>query len=209
MTKWNRQSLLERFYELHKGLYSYGEFEYKNVNQRVVITCEKHGGFEQKVKKHLEGQGCKKCAATAAKSKWRHPTGYREPCGKQVQYQEYTVWRAMKQREKPEYWAKRPHYTGTTVSELFSSWDTYKEWYDAQFNSSFKDTDGKPFELDKDLLTNGKRCYSEDTCCFLPRLINVAIRNKSKDLGRLTQEYKDKISEEAYEALLKITINLK
>ena len=115
----------------------------------------------------------------------------------------------MKQREKPEYWINRPHYTGTTVSEMFSSWDTYKDWYDSQFNSSFKDNEGKPFELDKDLLSNGERCYSEYTCCFLPRLINVAIRNRSKDLGRLTQEYRDKISEEAYVALLNITNNLK
>lgn len=30
MTKWNRESLLERFYEIHKGLYSYGDFEYKD-----------------------------------------------------------------------------------------------------------------------------------------------------------------------------------
>lgn len=202
MTKWNKEKLLERFKELHKDVYSYKDFNYEGTRQRIDIVCDKHGVFNQQIRKHLEGQGCKRCAAIKAKAKWDNPTGYREGCGKQVQYREYTVWRAMKQRTQPSYWKKCNHYTGTTCSDLFSTWDSYKGWYDSQFNSTFVDDEGRPFELDKDLLSNGGRNYSEDTCCFLPRLINVAVRNKSKNLGKLIEQYKQDLTKEAYEALL-------
>lgn len=210
MAKWNSINILERFEELHKGLYKYEDFEYINSNQRIDIVCSEHGVFNQKIRKHLEGQGCKRCAGTKTSSKWINPTGYREPCGKQVQYQEYTVWRAMVQRTKPDYWLTHKHYTGTTCSELFSSWDGYKGWYNNQFNSGFTDDEGKPFELDKDLLTNGSRHYSEHTCCFLPRAINIGLRNKSKGLLELVERYKDMLEPSVYKLLIsktKITLD--
>ena len=208
MARYSRESLLERFYDLHKGRYKYEGFEYRNTNQRINIVCEVHGVFAQKIRKHLEGQGCKRCAGIATSSKWINPTGYREPCGKQVQYQDYTVWRAMNQRSKPEYWIKHPHYSGTTISEDFLSWDKYKDWCDSQFNSGFVDEDGKPFELDKDLLSKGARHYSEETCCFLPRAINVGIRNKTKHLPKLFEKYKDSLTKEAYDALISYEVNI-
>lgn len=201
MTKWNSVNILDRFDELHRGLYSYEDFEYVNSNQRINIICSEYGVFNQKIRKHLEGQGCKRCAGTKTSSKWINPTGYRQPCGKQVQYQEYTVWRAMQQRVKPDYWLTRKHYTGATCSELFSTWDGYKGWYDNQFNSGFTDEEGKPFELDKDLLSNGGRHYSEHTCCFLPRAINIGIRNKSKRLEGLVEKYKYEIRPDVYKLL--------
>lgn len=208
MSKWNSYNILERFDELHEGLYSYESFEYINTHQRINIKCKVHGVFNQKIRKHLEGQGCKRCARTASGSKWNNPTGYRDENGKQFQYQEYTVWRATMQRGKPKYWVKHPHYTGTTISKLFSDWDSYKGWYDEQFNSSFVDDEGRPFELDKDLLSNGSRHYSEDTCCFLPRLINIRLRNKSKGLRLLTEHYKDQIDPKAYQALMEYEVNI-
>lgn len=201
MAKWNSVNIIERFNELHKGLYKYEDFEYINSNQRINIKCSEHGMFIQKVRKHLEGQGCKRCAGTKNSSKWVNPTGYREPCGKQVQYQEYAVWRAMIQRTKPKYWLTHTHYTGTTCSDLFSSWDGYKGWYDNQFNSGFTDDEGKPFELDKDLLTNGSRHYSEYTCCFLPRAINIGLRNKSKNLLKLVERYRHMLEPSVYKLL--------
>lgn len=206
MSKWDTISILERFYELHKGLYSYGDFEFTNTSQRINIICREHGDFSQQIRKHLEGQGCKRCAGTKTSSKWINPTGYREPCGKQVQYQEYTVWRAMTQRTKPNYWLSHKHYTGTTCSELFSNWDSYKGWYDNQFSSGFTDDEGKPFELDKDLLSDGSRHYSEHTCCFLPRAINIGLRNKSDKLVELLEQYKDRIEPSVYRLLINKTI---
>lgn len=206
MARYSKESLLERFYELHKGLYKYEDFEYKDTRQRINIVCKVHGLFNQQVRKHLEGQGCKRCANIINRSKWINPTGYREPCGKQIQYQEYTVWRSMIGRGKHKYWIKHPHYSGTTISEDFLSWDKYKEWCDSQFNSGFVDEEGKPFELDKDLLSKGTRHYSEDTCCFLPRAINVGIRNKTKNLPNLIEKYKDSLTKEAYQALLDFII---
>jgi hypothetical protein len=208
MSKLGKTEILDRFYEIHKGLYEYYDFDYIDRHQKISIVCGIHGEFKQQVRKHLEGQGCKRCAGTTTSSKWVNPTGYREACGKQVQYQEYTIWRAMTGRCKPSYWAKHTHYTGTTVSELFSSWDDYKDWYDKQFNSSFVDDEGKVFELDKDLLSNGSRHYSEDTCCFLPRAINHRLQNKSLGLKKLIEQYKDKLDPRAYQALMSYQINI-
>lgn len=43
----------------------------------------------------------------------------------------------------------------------------YNQWY----------RDG--FVLDKDLLSNGKKIYSANTCCFIPSVLNCAIREFS------------------------------
>lgn len=43
----------------------------------------------------------------------------------------------------------------------------YEQWY------------REGFVLDKDLLSNGKKIYSADTCCFIPNVLNCAIRELS------------------------------
>lgn len=202
MNKYTKDSLISRFYEIHQGLYEYPDFEYISTYGRINIVCDSHGVFNQQIRKHLEGQGCKKCASLSNSRKWKHLTGYRDSCGKQVQYQDYTVWRAMIQRTKPSYWEKHPHYTGTTVSDMFKSWDSYKDWVDSKFNSKMIDVEGNVFELDKDLLSDGSRKYSEDTCCFIPRLINVGLRNKSENLLDLVEFYKESIEPNVYKLLV-------
>ena len=77
MRKLNKDELLHRFKILHEGLYGYEDFEYTGTRQRISIICRVHGVFDQQVRKHLEGQGCKRCAGTKNKSKWINPTGYR------------------------------------------------------------------------------------------------------------------------------------
>lgn len=56
-------TLIERFYKKHKVKYDYSLFtEYKNQRDKIKIICPIHGEFEQKITKHLSGQGCPKCA---------------------------------------------------------------------------------------------------------------------------------------------------
>ena len=47
----------------HDSKYSYEEVVYISSHKKVVITCHKHGNFEQAPYSHLNGNGCKKCRA--------------------------------------------------------------------------------------------------------------------------------------------------
>ena len=62
-----------------------------------------------------------------------------------------------------------PTYIGCTVSDEFKDYSKWREWYD---NYQYKH-DG--WHLDKDLLFKGNKIYSEDTCVFLPKEINLVL----------------------------------
>ena len=63
---------------------------------------------------------------------------------------------------------KRPTYAECTTSESFLYYSNFKTWCNNQFgfNNNY-------FELDKDILVKGNKIYSEATCCFVPREINM------------------------------------
>jgi hypothetical protein len=48
---------------IHGDLYDYAKTQYVASISNVVITCTQHGDFELKASYHLDGSGCKKCAA--------------------------------------------------------------------------------------------------------------------------------------------------
>ena len=188
-----KEQLLQMFRTKHNDTYEYIVTETKSDSE-VGVVCKKHGIFYQKVRKHLEGQGCKKCAGEASSQKWKNPTGYRVD-GVQFQLPLYAVWRAMQQRCKPQYWAKRKHYSGTSCSESFNSWDYFYEWAVIQVGYGCFDDKGKPFELDKDLLSEGDKVYSENTCCFLPRELNQALAmNQTEKVVELVNKYGNSLS---------------
>jgi very-short-patch-repair endonuclease len=47
--------------KIHNNFYKYPEQEFKGVTEKIIIICPKHGEFQQKPCKHLNGQGCNKC----------------------------------------------------------------------------------------------------------------------------------------------------
>jgi very-short-patch-repair endonuclease len=53
---------------LHGDYYDYSKVEYVNADTKVQIICPKHGLFEQKPYKHLQGQGCRKCVNKVSKA---------------------------------------------------------------------------------------------------------------------------------------------
>lgn len=52
---------LSRSSKIHNNKYSYDKVKYINQNTKIIISCPQHGDFEQTPKKHMDGQGCKKC----------------------------------------------------------------------------------------------------------------------------------------------------
>ena len=89
----------------------------------------------------------------------------------------YTLWSNMLSRcygTKTQ--SRQPTYQGCEVSDNFKSFNFFTEWCQEQVGFGM---DG--YALDKDLLTEGNKVYSEDTCVFLPRWVNQSlITQKSK-----------------------------
>lgn len=52
---------IERANNIHDNKYDYSKSVYNGFNSRIDIICPKHGLFNQLVKGHLTGKGCKKC----------------------------------------------------------------------------------------------------------------------------------------------------
>ncbi len=47
--------------KVHGRRYSYRKTKFFQGKGKVIITCRKHGDFEQRAQKHLSGHGCPKC----------------------------------------------------------------------------------------------------------------------------------------------------
>ena len=91
----------------------------------------------------------------------------------------YRKWVSMLNRCYGEHKDKK-YYESCYVSEDFLNFTKFRDWALTQ-----KGSDLKGWVLDKDVLANGSKIYSETTCCFIPHAINVVF-NK-----RFTQQVDD------------------
>ena len=57
----SKKIFFEEASKIHNNYYGYLKVDYKGVVEHVIITCPKHGDFQQMPRKHLIGQGCNKC----------------------------------------------------------------------------------------------------------------------------------------------------
>ena len=89
---------------------------------------------------------------------------------------EYTLWHGMLGRcydEKSH--VRSPTYQDCSVSSNFTRFSYFKDWCHNQVGFNCLDDVGKPFQLDKDILVKGNKLYGEDTCCFVPQVINALL----------------------------------
>lgn len=63
MKKLTTEEFIEKARKVHGDKYDYSKVDYKTTHEKVVITCKKHGDFEQSPSSHLYGNGCPKCKA--------------------------------------------------------------------------------------------------------------------------------------------------
>lgn len=94
----------------------------------------------------------------------------------------YTTWRSMLMRcYDPRHHAKQPTYIGCSVSDEWLDYQNFANWY---YNNEHSD---KGYHLDKDILVDGNKIYSSDTCCFVPKDINNLLTSRGNGRGKYPQ----------------------
>lgn len=92
---------------------------------------------------------------------------------------EYTLWNGMLQRCYGKDSSRRSSsYKVCEVSESFKNFTFFHQWCQSQ-----EGFDLEGYQLDKDLLVKGNKTYSEDSCLFLPPLLNTLLTKRAACRG--------------------------
>ena len=93
------------------------------------------------------------------------------------------VWRHMLERCQVggRVQVKYPSYEGTNHD--FVSYQSFASWATEEFGYSNKDSNGKYWQLDKDLIVRGNKTYSEDLCLFVPHRVNCILTTRAGSRG--------------------------
>ena len=96
---------------------------------------------------------------------------------------EYDLWYSMLRRCYSDKSKKKyPTYEGCEVSDNFKSYEYFYDWCHKQIGFG-NEGDENPFHLDKDLLSKGNKVYSESTCVFIPKDINLLLTKSTASRG--------------------------
>ena len=88
----------------------------------------------------------------------------------------YRAWSDMLKRcYSVKFQEKRPTYKNCSVSKNWLTFSTFKSWMEMQ--------DFKEKELDKDLLFEGNKVYSAETCAFVTRSLNMFTTDRGLERG--------------------------
>ena len=88
----------------------------------------------------------------------------------------YQVWCSMLNRcYSTIYQERQPTYIGCSVSEDWKYLSVFKAWMEKQ--------QWEGMQLDKDLLFEGNKVYSAETCVFVTKAVNMFTIDRSNDRG--------------------------
>lgn len=88
----------------------------------------------------------------------------------------YIKWKSMLCRcYYKKYLIEKPTYKDCTVAEIWHNFQNFAQWYEENYDPKLM----QDWELDKDMLVKGNKTYSPETCCFVPRKLNMIV-NKNR-----------------------------
>jgi hypothetical protein len=79
------------------------------------------------------------------------------------------------------YKEKNPTYINCSVSSFWHNFQNFARWYEENWKPWMDTT----WHLDKDILFKGNKIYSPETCCLVPREINLLFVKCDKSRGNL------------------------
>ena len=177
-----QDEFIRRAKEVHGDKYDYSKVVYVNSSTKVCIVCPEHGEFWQTPSGHIHAkQGCQKCY-DGRRRKLVLGFGINDSefpiihGGKKEL--SYKTWTSMIRRCYSEKYHKyKPTYMDCSVCEEWRYYSNFEKW--------FKENYHEGFVLDKDILIQGNRIYSPETCCFVPPYINGLLATNNKKRGKL------------------------
>ena len=90
----------------------------------------------------------------------------------------YVLWHSIIRRSYSDVYHKnKPSYKDVNVSEEWRRLSNFIK--DVEKLPNFDMALSENWEIDKDLLGDGKKLYSKETCCFLPRELNTLFTRES------------------------------
>ena len=93
----------------------------------------------------------------------------------------YTTWQGMLRRcYCPKKHAKQPTYADCSVHPKWHNFQVFAEWFEQQYFATC-------WQLDKDLIVEGNKVYSDTTCVFVPQQINKLLTDCGASRGGLPQ----------------------
>ena len=97
-----------------------------------------------------------------------------------VKTKEYVLWTHMLRRCYSDFFKKKyPTYIDCAVSENFNYYEYFYDWCQNQIGFG-----NNGWHLDKDLLVKGNKVYSEDSCVFIPKEINLLLVKREALRGK-------------------------
>ena len=159
---------------------------YINTNQKVPIICSKHGVFYQTLHAHLH-QGCPLCG-NMKKSKSMNNVPRKDLRNKVFGWgifdldksmydngikEFYSLWVNMIRRcYDVKYKKIKTSYKNCQVCDDWKYFSNFLTWCNDAKNNYHEG-----YQLDKDILFKDNKIYSPETCCFVPKQINILLIN--------------------------------
>lgn len=168
---------IEKACIVHNNKYKYPNTIYVKQDEKVEIECPIHGSFWQTPHNHLNGAGCPIC---------RNRLNKNHICGVGINdidgaadERSYNIWSHLIKRCYGK--RKSKAYKDCSMCDEWRLYSNFKKFYD----ENCKD---ESYHLDKDILIQGNKKYSPETCIFVPVEINEVIssydmKDKSLPLG--------------------------
>lgn len=111
----------------------------------------------------------------------------------------YATWHNMMERcYSDSFHEKRPNYIGCSVASEWHDFQDFADWFHNHVDS------GKGYSLDKDILIQGNKVYSSETCCFVPIALNNLILSRKRSRGIYPQGVCFDKNKKAFTSSLKI-----
>jgi len=194
----SKEDFLRKAISIHGDKYDYSKVRYINSYTPVTIICPIHGEFERLPMRHIGAKaGCPLCQTRPQREKNRYyNVGF-------VDIEEFDeaikkCWVRMIRRcyDKQSCYST---YSNCSVCEDWLIFTNFASWYKEHYREGW--------QLDKDILSNGEKIYSPETCCFVPIEINSIFTSRVKEDTKklkaplLAEKYKDQLEERVYKRL--------